>query len=50
MYVYVVEYLGSRIAFKTCGEAEKYIELMWGEKETGPKVMPCLYVGGEKDA
>lgn len=47
MYVYVVEYLGSRVAFKTCDDAERYVELMWGDKDNGvrPEIYPCLMMG-----
>lgn len=47
MYVYVVEYLGARVAFKTVSEAEKYVELMYGtyeDRAVRPTIEPCLFV------
>lgn len=51
MYVYVVDYLGFRIAFKSVAEAEKYIEMMCSDSDRSvkPTITPCLLVG-ENDA
>lgn len=48
MYVYIVEYLDTRVAFKTVDAAERYIELMYGENENRvvqPTIYPCLMAG-----
>lgn len=49
MYVYVVDYIGFRIAFKACDEAEKYIELMCADSDrtVKPTITPCLLVGDD---
>lgn len=50
MYVYIVEYLGFRVAFKTVDEAEKYIEMMrFGDRTITPTINPCLLAGESDD-
>lgn len=49
MYIYIVEYLGAMVAFRTVTEAEKYIEIMYGdgdsERIVKPTISPCLMAG-----
>lgn len=49
MYVYIVEYLGFRVAFKTVDGAEKYIEMMCADSDRSvrPTITPCLLVGDD---
>lgn len=44
MYVYVVEYLDVRIAFKTEQEAENYVAVTFGE-DSCASINPCILVG-----
>lgn len=51
MYVYLVEYLNTRIVFRTEQAAEEYVAMMFGdtcsdgERIIVPRVMPCVMVG-----
>lgn len=45
MYIFIVEYLGARVAFKTCADAEKYVEIMYGDRTANAVIQPCLMVG-----
>lgn len=44
MYVYIVEFLGVRLAFKTEQAAEEYIVMTFGD-DTSASVHPCVMVG-----
>lgn len=49
MYIFIVEYLGARVAFNTCEEAEKYVEMMYGDRSANVVIQPCLMVGDHNE-
>lgn len=44
MYIFVVEFLGVRLAFKSEQEAENYVSVTFGD-DTSATIKPCILVG-----
>lgn len=44
MYIFVVEYLGVRVAFKSEQEAKTYVEVTFSDDNT-VVIKPCILVG-----